>query len=234
MEKDDEVKNSTGTSYDFGSRSIYDGRIARFVSIDPRWREFAWVSPYAFAINNPLRFIDEDGEGPGQAIELPLPSWDVKGLLSAGIDPTKIRVKHEKSSIPDLAWRGSRYHIYYEDIYVGAIDVRAAPGYDNVETRLRVEARLREDPNCEQCKEWLRKSFYTTPNTSILSPEGNAIADDKLLITIQTNGVDGEKSSLSFEDMAELSTIEGIGGAVINIGGKVGGEPGVKVAVAQK
>lgn len=64
MEKDDEVKGVTGSSYDFGGRSIYDGRLARFVSIDPRWRDFPGMSPYAYAANNPIYYIDEDGEGP--------------------------------------------------------------------------------------------------------------------------------------------------------------------------
>lgn len=62
-ENDNEIKGE-GNSYDFGSRSIYDGRIARFISLDPRWREFADLSPYAFAANSPVVFIDEDGEGP--------------------------------------------------------------------------------------------------------------------------------------------------------------------------
>jgi RHS repeat-associated protein len=63
MELDNELKGE-GNSYDFGSRSIYDGRIGRFISLDPRWREFADLSPYVFAANSPLVFIDEDGEGP--------------------------------------------------------------------------------------------------------------------------------------------------------------------------
>jgi RHS repeat-associated protein len=61
--KDDEIKG-IGNAYDFGGRSIYDGRLFRFVSVDPRWRDFPYMSPYAYAANNPLIFIDEDGEGP--------------------------------------------------------------------------------------------------------------------------------------------------------------------------
>jgi len=62
-EKDGEIKGE-GNSYDFGSRSLYDPRLNRFISVDPRYREFVGMSPYAFAGNNPILFIDKDGEGP--------------------------------------------------------------------------------------------------------------------------------------------------------------------------
>jgi len=62
MEKDDEVKGS-GNSYDFGAR-IHDPRLGRFLSIDPLIKEYPGNSPYAYAINNPIMFIDVNGEGP--------------------------------------------------------------------------------------------------------------------------------------------------------------------------
>lgn len=63
MEKDDEVKGN-GNSYDFGAR-IYDPRVGRFLSLDPKSKSFPFMSPYCFADNNPIRLIDVDGEGPG-------------------------------------------------------------------------------------------------------------------------------------------------------------------------
>ena len=62
MEKDDEVKGS-GNSLDFGART-YDPRIGRFKSIDPLTHEFADMSPYAFAANNPIYYIDAQGLNP--------------------------------------------------------------------------------------------------------------------------------------------------------------------------
>lgn len=62
-EKDNEVYG-TGNSYDFGAR-MYDPRVGRFLSIDPRWKEFPFWSPYVYAGNNPIRFVDVNGEGPG-------------------------------------------------------------------------------------------------------------------------------------------------------------------------
>lgn len=59
-EKDDEIKGS-GNSYDFGER-MYDPRIGRFFNLDPDSRSFE--SPYAFGANNPIAYVDIDGEWP--------------------------------------------------------------------------------------------------------------------------------------------------------------------------
>jgi len=66
--KDDEVHGATGTSYDFGAR-IHDPRIGRFLSIDPRTLEYPESSPYSFAANNPIYFIDNQGKNPVVAVE---------------------------------------------------------------------------------------------------------------------------------------------------------------------
>jgi RHS repeat-associated protein len=67
QEKDDEVKGS-GNSIDFGAR-MYDPRIGRFIALDPKWREYVFQSPYAYAVNNPIRYKDEFGEGPGDRVK---------------------------------------------------------------------------------------------------------------------------------------------------------------------
>lgn len=54
--------------YNFGAR-MYDSRIGLFLSIDPLWKDYAGNSPYIFAGDNPLRFIDINGEGPGDPIK---------------------------------------------------------------------------------------------------------------------------------------------------------------------
>jgi RHS repeat-associated protein len=68
-EKDDEINVKEGV-YDFGAR-ICDVRLGgRFFSVDPRSRNYADLSPYAYAANNPIYFIDKNGENPAPVIYL--------------------------------------------------------------------------------------------------------------------------------------------------------------------
>ena len=61
--------------YDYGSR-IYDPTIGRFLNIDPLAEHAYDINPYNFVYNDPINYIDEDGE-------LPI---IVGGLLSAFVD----------------------------------------------------------------------------------------------------------------------------------------------------
>lgn len=58
-ENDNEVKG-VGNQQDYGMR-IYDGRVARFLSMDPLTMQFPELTPYQFASNTPLQSIDLDG-----------------------------------------------------------------------------------------------------------------------------------------------------------------------------
>ena len=63
MRKENSFGNGSGSHLDFGAR-IYDSRIGRFRSIDPRWNEYESMSPYVYAANNPIFYTDDNGEGP--------------------------------------------------------------------------------------------------------------------------------------------------------------------------
>jgi RHS repeat-associated protein len=59
MEKDDEVKGS-GNSFDYGAR-LYDTRLGKWLAIDNQFNKYPNLSPYNFVADNPLYFIDPDG-----------------------------------------------------------------------------------------------------------------------------------------------------------------------------
>lgn len=58
-EQDSEVSGN-GNQYDYGFR-IYNPRVAKFLSVDPLSPEYPWYTPYQFAGNMPIRYIDLDG-----------------------------------------------------------------------------------------------------------------------------------------------------------------------------
>jgi uncharacterized protein DUF4329 len=50
---------------------IYDPRLGRFLSVDPLTKKYASWTPYLFAGNNPIRYVDINGMGPGDKFKSP-------------------------------------------------------------------------------------------------------------------------------------------------------------------
>jgi RHS repeat-associated protein len=50
-----------GNEMDFGDR-IYDSRIGRWLSIDPFFKKYAYLSPYVACANNPISLVDIGGD----------------------------------------------------------------------------------------------------------------------------------------------------------------------------
>ena len=107
-EKDNEI-SGYGNQYDYGFR-IYNSNLARFLSIDPLFKSYPWYTPFQFAGNNPIKFIDLDG------LEEHDPSNDPM-ILSKLAKTTYFEVKHSAENLvlgifvptsdPAMKWQAS-------------------------------------------------------------------------------------------------------------------------------
>jgi RHS repeat-associated protein len=78
--ENEEFADGTGSEvYDYGAR-MYDPQIGRWQAIDPLSESYYSFSPYNYVLNNPLIFIDPDGNG----VETP-----------GSVDPPKISIPLE-------------------------------------------------------------------------------------------------------------------------------------------
>ncbi|MEW6774448.1 MAG: RHS repeat-associated core domain-containing protein, partial [Bacteroidota bacterium] len=59
-ENDNEIYG-VGNAYDFGDR-MYDARLGRWWSVDKKFAKYPMLSPYVFAADNPILFVDVDGK----------------------------------------------------------------------------------------------------------------------------------------------------------------------------
>jgi RHS repeat-associated protein len=106
MEKDN---NTFDGAYDFGAR-ILDVKLGRWFSIDNSFYNYPSFSPYNFVINNPLFFIDPDGNDPITGILEGLGSFAIdagmqflEGWLLRGESPEKA---WDNVSLWTAAWSG--------------------------------------------------------------------------------------------------------------------------------
>ncbi len=81
------------TGLDYRGARYYDSDIARFLSLDPKAREFASWSPYSYVLGNPISLIDPDGRAPGCGCPNPPCPDDVK---KATLTPAPLSLTFEE------------------------------------------------------------------------------------------------------------------------------------------
>ncbi len=101
-EKDEGGEFGNLTHYDYGFR-IYNPGIARFLSVDPLTREYAYYTPYQFAGNTPIWAIDLDGSEPN-LVPLILKAYlEPKTVIKDAQEVLEGTVKAAGNLIHDLA-----------------------------------------------------------------------------------------------------------------------------------
>ena len=93
----DEIKGDNN-SLDFGAR-IYDPRLGIFMSIDPRTKDYAWQTPYAYFSNSPINSIDFNGEGEGEESE--------PRMAQANPGPNRLKLPWAIARLFNPVWYGA-------------------------------------------------------------------------------------------------------------------------------
>lgn len=100
-----------GNGLDFGDR-MYDSRLGRWMSVDPKMKKYTAIAPYTYVNNNPIFWQDKEGKELWLGENRELSIADIKSLVppryqSAIVVSSEGKVTLDLSLTTEDAWDGN-------------------------------------------------------------------------------------------------------------------------------